>query len=657
MKRLLLGADVFALRLDRRLAGRLRRAADGDPRGDGERACRSSRRASPACRSWSRRASTGFLAEPGDALGLADALDTAAGFAGAAAQPRRGGRASASRSASRARARRPRSASASSPRRRARLSARRGAEPRARFAWLVDRWPPRRSAALERELRELAELAPGGADPRAAPSTSASSRPRAARTSSSPRASSSSPTASCSRRPGWRIRRRARRSTRCASACRASSRARTTTGTRGARSGSPARSAAAASAHLHAARASSLLCAWLVKQLCRRPRQLRPRPARHRQPARLRAPVSGPRLRRGLRRPAVRDRARRVRGRAAPGDAAAAARAARRPRCRRCARCAAGCVPRRGPNLERGVRFDAWLERIAAAARGGAVSGARPLRRPSHLVRVHAAQPSGDLPHDHRASRRTSRTSCSAASAPPTTAGALTREEERDLEARGVHRRELEFVRLKKPGQLEWLAAGIRAALRPTARGDRLHREQRLARAAALPGARRAAAHLVHRQRRERRPARREVRLALRAAARSAGQRSTAACRATSSSASSSSACRAERTGILHMGITLEDYPVARPLGARRAAAEDRARRAPHGLQGPPLRARGLRGRAAQAPGRDAALLRRGSPRGRAARALPRPSASAAPCASAACSRSRRCAPSWRARTSRSSRA
>jgi len=40
--------------------------------------------------------------------------------------------------------------------------------------------------------------------------------------------------------------------------------------------------------------------------------------------------------------------------------------------------------------------------------------------------------------------------------------GALTREETRELEARGVHLRPLEFGRLKKPGQLEWLAAGIR---------------------------------------------------------------------------------------------------------------------------------------------------------------------------------------------------
>jgi glycosyltransferase involved in cell wall biosynthesis len=40
--------------------------------------------------------------------------------------------------------------------------------------------------------------------------------------------------------------------------------------------------------------------------------------------------------------------------------------------------------------------------------------------------------------------------------------GALAPEEERALQARRVFRRELEFVRLKKPGQLEWLAAGVR---------------------------------------------------------------------------------------------------------------------------------------------------------------------------------------------------
>jgi colanic acid/amylovoran biosynthesis glycosyltransferase len=49
-------------------------------------------------------------------------------------------------------------------------------------------------------------------------------------------------------------------------------------------------------------------------------------------------------------------------------------------------------------------------------------------------------------------------------------AGALAPDEERALAELGIHRRELEFVRLKKPGQLEWLAAGIRGRFgRPVA--------------------------------------------------------------------------------------------------------------------------------------------------------------------------------------------
>jgi glycosyltransferase involved in cell wall biosynthesis len=139
--------------------------------------------------------------------------------------------------------------------------------------------------------------------------------------------------------------------------------------------------------------------------------------------------------------------------------------------------------------------------------------------------------------------------------------GALAPEEERRLAARGVFRRELEFVRLKKPGQLEWLAAGIRRRFgRPLAViayiGNNGWRALPLARVLDVPVLTWFIGNDASVDLRDEKYAWRYARLREAPGAFYRGVSSNIVERLLEFGMA------AERTGILYMGITLEDYPV-----------------------------------------------------------------------------------------------
>jgi glycosyltransferase involved in cell wall biosynthesis len=139
--------------------------------------------------------------------------------------------------------------------------------------------------------------------------------------------------------------------------------------------------------------------------------------------------------------------------------------------------------------------------------------------------------------------------------------GALTADEQLALESRGVHRRELLFTRLKKPGQLEWLAAGIRRRFgRPVALvgyiGNNGWRALPLCRVLDVPLLTWFIGNDASVDLRDPRYAWRYERLR---------DAPGALCRGVSSNIVErllEFGMPRERTSILHMGITLEDYPV-----------------------------------------------------------------------------------------------
>lgn len=139
--------------------------------------------------------------------------------------------------------------------------------------------------------------------------------------------------------------------------------------------------------------------------------------------------------------------------------------------------------------------------------------------------------------------------------------GALTREETRELEARGVHLRPLEFVRLKKPGQLEWLAAGIRGRFgRPLAVvgyiGNNGWRALPLCSVLDVPLLTWFIGNDASVDLRDEKYAWRYARLREAPGALYRGVASNIVERLVEFG------MPAQRTGILYMGITLEDYPV-----------------------------------------------------------------------------------------------
>jgi colanic acid/amylovoran biosynthesis glycosyltransferase len=139
--------------------------------------------------------------------------------------------------------------------------------------------------------------------------------------------------------------------------------------------------------------------------------------------------------------------------------------------------------------------------------------------------------------------------------------GALAPEEERRLAAGGVFRRELEFVRLKKPGQLEWLAAGIRRRFgRPVAViayiGNNGWRALPLARVLDVPVLTWFIGNDASVDLRDEKYAWRYTRLRAAPGACYRGVSSNIVERLLEFGMAP------ERTGILHMGIALEDYPV-----------------------------------------------------------------------------------------------
>jgi glycosyltransferase involved in cell wall biosynthesis len=147
--------------------------------------------------------------------------------------------------------------------------------------------------------------------------------------------------------------------------------------------------------------------------------------------------------------------------------------------------------------------------------------------------------------------------------------GALTAEEARALESRGVHRRALEFVRLKKPGQLEWLAAGIRRRFgRPSAVvayvGNNGWRALPLCRVLDVPVLTWFIGNDASVDLRDEKYAWRYARLREAPGAFYRGVSSNIVARLLEFGMAP------ERTGILYMGITLEDYPL--PDRAGRAA-------------------------------------------------------------------------------------
>ena len=312
---------------------------------------------------------TGLLAEPGDALGLADALarllasrELRRSF-GEAGRKRLEERFASARSAPALHERLLASA-ARSPHRR------RGAEPRASFAWLVDRWPPRRDEALERELRELASRHPEAPilacslDERFEPTARGVDLELAARLEFLPdgvvlEAGWLADAAGRAVIDGLRERvpgffsgeafyLEARRALWIAGTLR--------------RRGI---------GHLHAARASTVLCAWLVKQLC----GVRVSFALERRGAASRRSYA--RLCRDLDFGAVSDELLFETLRAECGEGLPLVAPLPRPRGAPPAlpplRPLRGWLrPAQGPNLERGVSLEAWLVRMAASGRGGA---------------------------------------------------------------------------------------------------------------------------------------------------------------------------------------------------------------------------------------------------------------------------------------------
>jgi hypothetical protein len=313
---------------------------------------------------------TGLLAEPGDARGLADALARLLASRelrrsqGEAGRKRLEERFASVRSAP-ALLERFLASAARSPRRRP------GAEPPARFAWLVDRWPPPPREALARELRELAARHPEAPilacalDEGFEPTARGVDLELAARIEFLPDGIVleagwlADPAARAvvdglrERVPGYfsgeAFYREARRALWIAGALRR----------RGIR-------------HLHAARASSLLCAWLVKQLA----GVRVSFALDRRGAGSRRSYG--RLCRDLDFGAVSDDLLFETLRAECGEALPLVTPLPRPRGTAPAlpplRPLRGWLrPAQGPNLERGLSLESWLERIAAS--GGREGG------------------------------------------------------------------------------------------------------------------------------------------------------------------------------------------------------------------------------------------------------------------------------------------
>jgi glycosyltransferase involved in cell wall biosynthesis len=312
---------------------------------------------------------TGLLAEPGDAVGLADALAKLLGSRelrrslGEAGRKRLEERFASARSAP-ALAERFLVSAARSPERR------RGAEPRASFAWLVDSWPPPPHEALDRELREVASRYPEAPilacalDERFEPTARRVDLGLATRVEFLPdgivleagwladAAGRAAVDALRERVPGFfsgeAFYLEARRALWIADALRR----------RGIR-------------HLHAARASGLLCAWLVKQLAGVGVSF----ALDRRSAASRRSYA--RLCRDLDFGAVDHVLLLETLRAECGEALPLVLPLPRPRGAPPAlpplRPLRGWLrPAQGPNLERGVSLEAWLERIAASGRGGA---------------------------------------------------------------------------------------------------------------------------------------------------------------------------------------------------------------------------------------------------------------------------------------------
>jgi glycosyltransferase involved in cell wall biosynthesis len=310
---------------------------------------------------------TGLLAEPGDAVGLADALERLLASRelrrsfGEAGRKRLEERFASARSAPALHERFLVSA-ARSPRRP------RGAAPRARFAWLIDRWPPRRSEALGRELAALAALRPeapifaGALDERFEPTARGADLELAARVEFLPDgivleaawladpAAREAVDALRERVPGFfpgeLYYREARRALWIAGALR--------------RRGI---------GHLHAARATSILCAWLVKQLS----GVRVSFALDRSSAASRRAYAT--LCKDLDFGAVSDDLLFETVRAECGGELPLVTPLPRPRGAPPAlpplRPLRGWLhPARGPRLERGVAFEAWLARIAGEGTG-----------------------------------------------------------------------------------------------------------------------------------------------------------------------------------------------------------------------------------------------------------------------------------------------
>jgi len=310
---------------------------------------------------------TGLLAEPGDARGLADALarllasrELRRSF-GEAGRKRLEERFASVRSAP-ALLERFLASAARSPRRR------HGAEPPASFAWLLDRWPPPPREALGRELRELAVRHPEAPILACAegegfePTARGVDLELAARIEFLPDgivleagwladpAARATVDGLRERVPGYfsgeAFYREARRALWIAGALRR----------RGIR-------------HLHAARASGLLCAWLVKQLA----GVRVSFALDRRGAGSRRSYA--RLCRDLDFGAVSDDLLFETLRVECGEALPLVTPLPRPRGAPPAlpplRPLRGWLrPAKGPNLERGLSLERWLERIAASGRG-----------------------------------------------------------------------------------------------------------------------------------------------------------------------------------------------------------------------------------------------------------------------------------------------
>jgi glycosyltransferase involved in cell wall biosynthesis len=309
----------------------------------------------------------GFLAEPGDAAGLADALERTLAdrelrrSLGEAGRKRLEERFASARSAPALYERFVASA-ARSPKRP------RGAKPRPAFAVLADRWPPRAREALDAELRELAERYPevpilvGALAERFEPTARGADLALATRLEVLPdgivleaawladATARAAVDALRERVPGFfsgeDYYREARRALWIAGLLR--------------RRGI---------GHLHAARATALLCAWLVKQL---EPGLRVSFALDRRSAASRR--ASARLCCDLDFGAVSDDLLFETVRAECGDALPLVTPLPRPRGARPAlpplRPLRGWLrPAQGPNLERDVPFDAWIERLARSGR------------------------------------------------------------------------------------------------------------------------------------------------------------------------------------------------------------------------------------------------------------------------------------------------